>query len=176
MKVKKLSKFIISVLSFVLVFSFLMSAPINAKELEAPTKKEIEKAKQFAEKSLKINTDGTYKIDKKSALKIYSESEIKNIDKTFQSIDKKVLAGLNKKYGSPQNKNQQDVTPYFAPAIPIVAMGIWELLGWLGAIGAGAIATAFAQDMYRYGVKSACKKFAEKNKHIKSWCEANGHL
>ena len=55
-------------------------------------------------------------------------------------------------------------------------MGIWELLGWLGAIGAGAIARAFAQDMYRYGVKSACKKFAEKNKHIKSWCEANGHL
>ncbi|UEX90048.1 hypothetical protein [Staphylococcus ratti] len=176
MKIKKLFKFTVVMLSFVLVFTFLTSAPTKAKEIEAPTDKEVKKAKQFSQNSLKINEDGTYEIDKESASKIYSDSEIKNIDNTLQSIDKKVLSGLNKQYGSPQDKNQKDVTPYFAPAIPIVAMGIWELLGWLGTIGFGAIAAAFAKDMYTHGVKSACKKFAGKNKHIKSWCKSNGYL
>ncbi|MDP4448384.1 hypothetical protein ACFDHY_07095 [Staphylococcus hyicus] len=178
MKHKKLFRIFVTLLSVAILYSFVTIHPAEAKanHVHSPSDEEVDKAKRFAEESLTINKDGSFKIDKKSASKIYSESEIRNIEKTFKSIDKDTLAGLYKEHGSTKVKDKRDVTPYFAPAIPIVAMGIWELLGWLGAVGASAVAAAFANDMYRHGVKSACKKFANKNKHIKSWCKHNGYL
>ena len=171
----KLSKIILAFLSFILVFSVVTNEPAKAAD-RIPTEEEATKAKEFTEKALTINPDGSFYIDKKEASKIYSNSEVKKIERTFKSIDKKTLAKLYTEFGSPQTEKQADVTPYFAPAIPIVAMSVWELLGWLGAIGAASVAGAFAKDMYTHGVKSACKKFASQNKHIKSWCTNNGYL
>lgn len=171
----KLIKVVLAILSFVLVFSVVTSEPANAAT-RIPTEDEAIKAKEFATKALIVKEDGSFYINKKEALKIYNPQELQKIEKTFRSIDKQTLAGLYKNFGSSQSEEQPDVTPYFAPAIPIVAMSVWELLGWLGAIGAGAIAGAFAKDMYTHGVKSACKKYASKNKHIKSWCTNNGYL
>lgn len=167
-------KMLITFFTAVLIFSVVTNSPANAQQ-QAPTKEEVNKAKQFAKESLTINNDGTYSIDKNSALKIYSEKELQNIEKTFNSLDKQTIAGLKNQYGSSKDK-QQDVTEEFAPAIPIVAMGIWDLLAWLGTIGASTLAAAFAKDMYNHGVKSACKKHAHKNKHLKSWCTNNGYL
>ncbi|MGO2040908.1 MAG: hypothetical protein ACTH2I_12710 [Staphylococcus equorum] len=171
---KKSFKFLITIFTAVLIFSVVTNSPANAQQ-ETPTKEESKKAKQFTKESLTINDDGTYSIDKNSALKIYSEKEVQNIENTFNSLDKQTLASLKSQYGSSQDE-QQDVTLEFAPAVPIVAMGIWDLLAWLGTIGASTLAAAFAKDMYNHGVKSACKKHAHKNKHLKSWCTSNGYL
>lgn len=167
---KNLYKTIISILSIVLIFSILTYSPANAKQ-QAPTDEEIEKAKLFAAESLIVNDNGTYTINKESALEIYSQVEIENIEKTFNQLDKQTIAGLKAQFG--QN---QDITPFFAPAIPIVAMSVWELLAWLGTIGASSLAAAFAKDLYKHGAVSACKKYANKNKYLKSWCESNDYL
>ena len=176
---KKITKSIILVLCAVLVYSFVTLKPAKAAS-KVPTQEEIDKTKAFVEKSLKINPDGSYSINKKEALKIYTAKELKNVENTFKLIGKDTLSKIYNQYGSTstakENPNLPDTTTYFVPAIPIIAFTVWDLLTWLGATGAAAIAAAFAKDMYTHGVKSACKKFATKHSQINKWCYHNGYL
>ncbi|PKE16002.1 hypothetical protein [Macrococcoides caseolyticum] len=179
----RMSKAIILLLCSVLIFVVATIQPAEAKiqkQIKPLTQEDMDKSKKFVETSLKVNPDGSFYINKKEALKIYTPQELKNVQNTFNSLDKTTLSKIYNQYGSIENPKQNvelpDTTTYFVPAIPIVYFGIWELLAALGATGATALVAKFTQDMYTHGVKSACKKFASKNAMLNKWCYHNGYL
>ena len=172
-------------LSFVLVFSFTLSKPVEATTQNGTDQNgtELEEnLKLFVKNSLTVNADGSFTIDKESAENYLSEDQILQIENSFKQLGEDKISKLYQKYGDTNTqkdvtsiaKSDKVITYAFPVAIPI-AMGIWEFLGWLAVVSGGTIVAAFTNYMIKYGVEKACKKYSSKNRHIKEWCKANGH-
>ncbi|AEP92397.1 hypothetical protein I33_3481 [Bacillus subtilis subsp. subtilis str. RO-NN-1] len=178
--------------SFALLVTILLSTPANTVEaksimnnltseekvseaLKHATEADFEKAEKFVKEALKLNDDFTYSVDKEKAKQIgYTGDEIFNLSLFYASIPTEQVKWLE------QNKGQEvkvgDASTAIVPALPwVVYIGLQELIALLTAIGLAGIAQQFLKEVYNAGMNKACRKFASKNKYIKSFCKANGY-
>ncbi|AOY04932.1 hypothetical protein OQZ55_19210 [Bacillus subtilis] len=186
------SSIIVILSSFALLVTVLLSTPANTVEaksimnnltskekvseaLKHATEADFEKAEKFVKEALKLNDDFTYSVDKEKAKQIgYTGDEIFNLSLFYASIPTEQVKWLE------QNKGQEvkvgDASTAIVPALPwVVYIGLQELIALLTAIGLAGIAQQFLKEVYNAGMNKACRKFASKNKYIKSFCKANGY-
>ncbi|MCY8928076.1 hypothetical protein ABE202_05120 [Bacillus subtilis] len=186
------SSMIVILSSFALLVTVLLSTPANTVEaksimnnltseekvseaLKHATEADFEKAEKFVKEALKLNDDFTYSVDKEKAKQIgYTGDEIFNLSLFYANIPTEQVKWLE------QNKGQEvkvgDASTAIVPALPwVVYIGLQELIALLTAIGLAGIAQQFLKEVYNAGMNKACRKFASKNKYIKSFCKANGY-
>ncbi|MEC3612026.1 hypothetical protein P9181_11810 [Bacillus velezensis] len=191
---RKLKSSAIIILSSVaLLVTVLLSTPANTVEaksimknltseekiseaLKQVTEADYEKAEKFVQSALKLNDDFTYTIDVEKAKQIgYSSEELFNMSMFYESIPSKQVKWLEENKGEKFEING-DASATFVPALPwVVYIALQELLALLTAIGLAGLAQQFLKEVYNAGMNKACRKFAKKNKYIKSFCKANGY-
>ena len=148
-------KLVLTILSFVLAFSFAFSPSghVSAAQVDVEAiqgTKEFQK-KQAAVEKLIVFKDGRYQIDPNSVQNgELTTSEINRINEFFNNIEPAVLEKINKEILFSQEGDIQ------LAALPVVVVAF---LGTLAAFVGWQLAAKITSDFYTWGVKSACKKW-----------------
>lgn len=170
-------KFIVALMSLVVIISNVFSSPVQAQSIET------HKFGYYEDLGIKIlkafNYDevtGKYTFDKDLAKQTagLTDEQVNNVNQHLKTLDSKQLLLLQKnKKMSELNSNipsngSSDKAVQLLPLIGAAALAIIATVGT-------TVASNFANDIYKYGLTVACEKY-KKYGSIKKFCTVNNYI
>lgn len=163
-------KIFISFMALIIFVSSIFSNPVNA---------EMKSGDYYQDLGVKIlkgfnydNKSGEYTFDKKVAKENsgLSDQQIDKVNEHLKTLDSQKLNLLQQD----KLKSQQNEDGVQTEALPLLPLIGAAAIGIVAAVGT-TVASNFADDIYNYGLTTACKNF-KKYKAIKDFCVINKYI
>lgn len=170
-------KFLVSFMAIVMFFTSAFSSPANAKEVE------MENFSYYEDLGVKIlkayNFDentGKYTFDREIAKKEakLTDEQVNRVEEHLKTLDQNELKFLQKNKVMSENKNIGSGDGTSTRAIQLLPLIGAAAIAIVAAVGT-TVASAFAEDIYNYGMTTACKNF-KKYGAINNFCKINDYI
>lgn len=170
-------KFLVYLMSIVIFLSSAFSSPVNAQEVEM---KSFDYYEDLGVKILKAynydENSGNYTFDKELAKQEanLTDEQVNRVEQHLKTLDQNKLKLLqeNKIMSENQNDGSSDGTSTRAvQLLPLIGAAALAIVAAVGT----TVASAFAEDIYNYGMTTACQNF-KKYGAIENFCKINDYI